>query len=245
MAETTRQPEPARGGRPVRYVSRFDRVVRVVHWVNAVLFAVLLFTGLALYSESVTRLVGRRALMEQIHIYCGLALPVPLAIGVVGWWGRGLRADLRRLNRWSRDDRRWMRSLVMLEPRRTAQRRGLRLGKFNAGQKLNAAFVGGAILVMLGTGAIMKWYHPWPLSWRTGATFVHDWLALAIAVMIVGHITLALMDREALSAMVRGKVSRGWARRHAPQWLDDEVDAEVTVEDAELADQRPSTARGS
>ena len=90
----------------------------------------------------------------------------------------------------------------------------------NAGQKLNAAFIAGALLVLLGTGVIMRWYHPWPLDWRTGATFVHDWLALAIGVVVLGHIWMALRDRDALRAMVVGTISRAWAKRHAPAWLD-------------------------
>jgi formate dehydrogenase subunit gamma len=93
------------------------------------------------------------------------------------------------------------------------------VGKFNAGQKLNASFVAGAGLVMLGTGVIMRWYHPWPLSWRTGATFVHDWLALAIGFVIIGHIWMALRDWDALRSMFVGTISRSWGKRHAPAWV--------------------------
>ena len=74
---------------------------------------------------------------------------------------------------------------------------------------------------MLGTGAILRWYVPFRLSWRAGATFVHNWLALIFVIVILGHIALALADREALRAMLRGRVSRAWAARHAPTWLDE------------------------
>ena len=73
-----------------------------------------------------------------------------------------------------------------------------RVAKFNAGQKLNAAFVAGAIPVMLATGSIMRWFKPFPLSWRTGATFVHDWVFLALLVVVIGHIGKALADPTAL-----------------------------------------------
>jgi formate dehydrogenase subunit gamma len=75
---------------------------------------------------------------------------------------------------------------------------------------------------MLGTGVIMRWSHPWPLTWRTGATFVHDWLALAIGLVIIGHIWMALMDWDAMRSMFVGTISRTWAKRHAPAWLDGE-----------------------
>jgi formate dehydrogenase subunit gamma len=215
MVETTRAPEdPGR-----RALLRFDKVERTVHWVNAVLFAVLIVTGAALYLEPVSALIGRRQLVQDIHVYGGLALPVPVFAAVVGRWGKGLRADVRRFNRWSVDDRAWMHAVGTGRERRLTARRHLRLGKFNPGQKLNAAFTAGTIGVMLATGAIMRWYHPWPLSFRTGATFVHDWLALAVVVVIAGHISFARGDPEAMGAMRHGMIGRRWAARHAPLWL--------------------------
>jgi formate dehydrogenase subunit gamma len=198
---------------------RFDALERVVHWANAVLFGVLVITGAVLYIEQLQRLVGRRALIQDIHVYTGLALPVPLILAVMGPWGRALRADLRRFNRWSKSDRVWIRTVFRAGPARQQTMATLSVGKFNAGQKLNAAFVAGAGLVMLGTGVIMRWYHPWPLSWRTGATFVHDWLALGIGLVIIGHIGMALRDPEALRSMITGRISQRWSKRHAPAWF--------------------------
>ena len=94
--------------------------------------------------------------------------------------------------------------------------------KFNPGQKLNAIFTGGAIVVMLGTGAILKWFRFFPVSWRTGATFVHDVFAFAIVVVIAGHILFALTHWDSLRSMIRGWVSEAWAARHAPGWLAEE-----------------------
>jgi formate dehydrogenase subunit gamma len=222
MAATTHPPDPgAPGPAPVGpgLLLRFDRLERVLHWVNAIMFVTLILTGAALYLEPIGALVGRRALVEDIHVYTGIALPVPLILAISGSWGRALRRDLGRFNRWSKTDRTWLRSLFQAGPVRRREMASLQVGKFNAGQKLNAAFIAGAGLVMLGTGLIMRWYHPWPLSWRTGATFVHDWLALAIGVVVIGHIGMALRDPDALRSMVVGTISRAWAKRHAPAWL--------------------------
>jgi formate dehydrogenase gamma subunit len=199
---------------------RFDAVERAVHWVNAVLFLVLVGTGAILYLEPLQAVVGRRALVEDVHVYAGLALPVPLLIALSGSWGRALRDDMRRFNRWSSDDWEWLRAIFRPGPERGVDGRAARVGKFNAGQKLNAAFVAGAGLVMLGTGVIMRWYHPWPLNWRTGATFVHDWLALAVGIVIIGHMGMALREPEVLRAMFLGTIRQAWAKRHAPAWLD-------------------------
>lgn len=207
-----------------RALLRFDAVERIVHWANAVLFAVLVATGAALYFSPLIALVGRRELVERIHVYAGLALPVPLLAALVGSRGSQLRQDLRRLNRWTGADRRWLTLLTRAKPTRQAARRDLPTGKFNAGQKLNAAFTAGGGLVMLGTGVILRWYRPFPLSWREGATVVHDWFFLFFVLAITGHVLLALADPQALRSMWTGRISRAWARRHAPTWLD-ELDA--------------------
>jgi formate dehydrogenase subunit gamma len=183
---------------------------------------VLLVTAAMLYVPNISAAVGRRELVKTVHVYAGLALPIPLLISVIGpRWGRRLRADLRRLNRWLPDDRHWLRSRGW----RAGRDRGIELGKFNPGQKLNAAFTGGAVLLMLMTGSIMRWYKPWPLRWRTGATFVHDWIAIALVCTITGHIMLAVGDPEALRSMWGGRISRAWARRRAPRWLREEESA--------------------
>lgn len=210
---------------------RFDRVERAVHWTNAALFAILIVTGAALYFTPLIALIGRRELVESIHLYAGLALPVPLLLALLGSWGRALRRDLGRINRWTEADRRWLRGLVDARSgrQRPDSEAPQRIGKFNAGQKLNAAFTAGGALVMLATGSLLRWYEPFPLSWRAGATFVHEWLALLFVIVIAGHIVMALADTEALRSMLLGRIGRGWASRHAPAWLE-ELSADSTAE---------------
>lgn len=190
---------------------RFDRVQRAAHWANALLFAILIVTALPLYFASVERLVGRHVLVAQIHLWAGVALPVPLVVSLVGPWGARMRRDLRRLNRWTDDELRWLRTL--------GRHQGLEADKFSPGQKLNAAFVGGAIVVMLGTGVILEWFGLFPVSWRTGATFVHELLSFVIVVVVVGHVVMALTHPESLRSMIGGWVSERWAARYAPGWL--------------------------
>jgi formate dehydrogenase subunit gamma len=169
-----------------------------------------------LYVGPISAAVGRRDEVKTIHVYAGLLLPFPLLIAYL--WpnrGRSFRADLRRINRWSAADRRWLRTRG-----RDAEARR-RVGKFNAGQKLNAAFTGGAILLMLGTGSMMRWPQHFPLSWRTGATFVHDWVAIGLFFTITGHLMFAFSDPDSLNGMVRGRVRRTWAGVRHPLWLEE------------------------
>jgi formate dehydrogenase subunit gamma len=194
-------------------MDRFDRTERWLHWVNAALVGVLVVTGGILYWGELSSIVGRRALFKEIHVIAGLALPVPFLLTLPGRRGRSLRADLGRLNRFSPDDFRWLRS--------RGEDPTVRLGKFNPGQKLNTAFVGAALVTMLTTGLVLRFFSPFPLSWRTGATFIHDWTALGLGLAITGHVWLAFSDPDALSGMVSGRVPERWARQKRPRWYEE------------------------
>lgn len=197
-------------------MKRFARPVRWVHQTTAALMLLSLATATVLYIPSISETVGHRHLFRLLHIYAGFALPAP---ALLGWASRAFRDDLRRLNRFSPADWDWLRGR---DRRATVRGRGIHpVGKFNAGQKLNAAFAGGSILVMLGTGTILTFPHRLPDSFRAGATFVHDWLYLAIFVVFLGHLWYALRDRGSLSGMFRGDVPEDWAARHHPAWLDE------------------------
>lgn len=211
MAATTTPPEADLP--PDAQITRFDRVERTAHWVNAALFGIVMLTGSILYIGQLSILFGNREIVRTVHVYCGLAIPVAFLVAYFPRWGKALRRDFSRINRWTQDDKRWFRTL--------GRDKDVRLGKFNAGQKLNAAFVVGAAVVMVATGSIMKWFEPFPVDMRTGATFVHDWFAFFIWVAVIGHIWFAFKDPEALRAMWRGFISARWARTHRPRWFEE------------------------
>ena len=206
--------EPVRAGADVR-LHRFDGAERFLHWSTAALFLVLMATAALLYLAPLSAAVGRRPLVRDVHVVAGLLLPAPWLLARGALRSPGLRADVRRLARWDAGDRRWLRS--------AGRDPFVRLGKFHPLQKLNAAFTAGTIAVMLATGAVMRWFEPFPLEWRTGATFVHDWLAVVLTVVVAVHVGKALSDRAALGGMLRGSVPARWARRHHPRWHDEEL----------------------
>jgi len=192
-------------------VRRFSRAERWVHRVTAALMGVCVVTAACLYIPEFAELVGRRELVVRIHEWAGLMLPVPVLAGLAS---RAFRADLGFLNRFGPHDRVWLRAAL----RRDKRRQSRPAGKFNAGQKVYASWIAGATLVMLGTGLLMWFTHLTPLMWRTSATFVHDWLALTIGIVLAGHIGMALADPEARQGLRTGSVSREWADREHPMW---------------------------
>ncbi|MDX6256463.1 MAG: hypothetical protein QOJ11_2797 [Frankiales bacterium] len=202
---------PPAGAAPETTLHRFGRIERAVHWTIAVLMTSCILTAAVLYNGSLSVRVGHRHLVELVHVYSGFALPVPMLLGLTSV---AYRVDLHRLGRFTPSDWQWLRS---------RQRRDgtIRVGKFNAGQKLNASVTVGSILVLLGSGIIMYFPNLTRLSWRTGATFVHDWFALGLGLLIVGHISYAIRDRESRRGMRTGRVSATWARAEHVAWVDE------------------------
>ena len=203
--------------RPAR-ILRFDAVQRTAHWANALLFGILMVTALPLYFGSLADVVGRRHLVAEIHLWTGIALPFPVVLSLVG--PMGSRHATRRAAHQPMDEGG---DSLAEEPRPQTTE----LDKFNPGQKLNAIFVAGVIVVMLATGSMLQWFRFFPVSWRTGATFVHDVFAFAIFAVVLGHIALALTHRDSMRSMIKGWVTEGWVARHAAAWLREmRVDAE-------------------
>lgn len=195
---------PRRSETPL-LVRRFSRGERWVHRATAALMGVCTASAACLYVPDLAQLVGRRALVVTVHEWSGLLLPAPFLAGLAS---RPFRRDLRLLNRYGRHDWDWLRR----------RGRGGRAGKFNAGQKLYAGWLAGAVLVMLATGLAMWLTHLVPLDWRRGSTFVHDWLALALGLVVGGHVGMAVRDGEARRGMRTGYVDPGWAEREHPLW---------------------------
>ncbi|MFI6144292.1 cytochrome b/b6 domain-containing protein [Streptomyces sp. NPDC051109] len=207
-------PRPSDPAAPVlrraERVRRFSRAERWIHRCTAALMGLCVGTAACLYLPPLAELVGRRHLVVTVHVWSGLLLVVPFLLGLAS---RAFRADLRRLGRFGPHDRVWLRAAL-----RRDRSAGRPAGKFNAGQKVYAGWLAGAVLVMAGTGLLMWWTGLVPLVQRTAATFVHDWLALAVAVVLAAHIGKALADPEARRGLRTGSVGRGWAEREHPLW---------------------------
>ncbi|MGY0489366.1 cytochrome b/b6 domain-containing protein [Streptomyces sp. WG-D5] len=206
-------------------IRRFSTAERWIHRTTGSLMLVCLLTAACLYVAPLAQLVGRRHLMVTLHEWSGISLPLPFLVGLLS---RAFRADLRRLNRFAAYDRQWLRAAR----RRLTSPAARPAGKFNAGQKLYAGWIAGAVLVMMFTGLLMWFMGLLPFISRTSAIFVHDLMAWAITLAVLAHMRKARQDPEALLGMRTGYVSRAWARRHHANWLR-EAPAETATRDGE------------
>jgi formate dehydrogenase subunit gamma len=193
-----------------RYVRRFSRTERVLHWVNAAGFFLLLASGLVLYLPSLAADVGRRPLIKDIHFWGGIGWVVALALVAGLGDRRGILRTAREIDSFDREDVDWL----ML-------RRPAPQGRFNAGQKVNAALTAAFVVLFFASGMLL-WAGERDTRYRFASTVIlHDGLLYASLILLVGHLYLAVIHpatRHALRGMVVGTVREDWANEHHPRW---------------------------
>jgi formate dehydrogenase subunit gamma len=179
-----------------RYVRRFSRTERTLHWVNATGFLFLLATGLILYLPSLSVLVARRPLIKDMHFWGGVGWISALVLIALLGDRRGLLRTARSLERLDHD-------------------------RFNVGQKINAILTAAFTVLFLVSGLLL-WLGERDTRFRFASTVVlHDGLMYVALVLLVGHLYLAVLHpatRHSLHGMVRGTVREGWAHVHYPRW---------------------------
>jgi formate dehydrogenase gamma subunit len=190
-------------------VQRFTVSERAVHWLTALAFFNLLFSGLV---------VGRRGTFHDVmyawHLVSAGVLVGGVALIVLAGNRRALRRTARELGRLHVEDREWLRTIPvrLLEgaPEPPAAR-------FNAGQKVNFALVCILLTALYVTGVdtIVAGTHH---NLIFGA---HKLATIAFCVLMAGHLYMALVNRAtrpALRGMLTGEVDREWARKHYQRW---------------------------
>jgi formate dehydrogenase subunit gamma len=197
--------------RDVAYIRRFSRTERALHWIHASAFLVLLGSGLVLYVPSLSQLVARRPLVKDVHLYTAVTWGIAIVLVVALGDRPGLRRTLRDLDLFDEDDRLWLRRVPRPQ------------GRFNAGQKLNAALTA-AFALLFAVSGLLLWLGERDTRFRFASTvLVHDGLMYLSLGLLVGHLYLALIypsTRHALRGMTLGSVRRDWATQHHRKWVD-------------------------
>ena len=194
-----------------RFVLRFTLTERLLHWVHASAFFVLLGSGLVLYIPALSRAVARRPLMKDIHIWTAVSWAGALALIVVVGNRRAVVRTIREIDLFDRDDRRFLTGNTRVPQ-----------GRFNAGQKVNAILTA-AFALLFAVSGFLLWYGERDTRFRLpGTVFLHDTLMYLSLVLLTGHLYLALIHpttRHSLRGMTTGNVREDWASRHHAKWV--------------------------
>ena len=203
-------------------IVRFSLAERIAHWVHAASFFTLLLTGLMVMSHKflfLSVMVGGIQNARIIHKLAGIVF----ALGTVLIFVLG---DHKAFGRWLKDITTW--GKVDLDFLKEFPKEFLgghanlpEQGRFNSGEKVNSLFIltGGAVLMT--TGLMMWFADAMPLVIVRWAYPVHNLTALLMAAVVIAHMYLGLLhpgSKEAINGMLRGTVTRAFAKSHHAKW---------------------------
>jgi formate dehydrogenase subunit gamma len=195
-----------------RQLPRYGYLERALHWASAFSFLYATFTGLALWSHKLYWLAavfGGGSATRLAHPWAGLVFALVFGMICKNW---------ARYMRFEAADRQW---LAQSHRYAMNDEDGLpESGRFNAGQKMLFWFQVLAGGVLLLTGLVLWFPEYLPRFPRLLAIALHPLAGLGAIGMIILHIYMSVFAVPgALTAMIRGTVSEGWARAHHPKWL--------------------------
>lgn len=210
MPETLLRRPAAAASTHRRYVMRFTLTERLLHWVHAAAFFVLLGSGLVLYIPALSTDVGRRPLIKDIHFYTAISWAGAMLLIVLLGNRRAIIATIREIDLFDRDDRRFL-----------AGKTGAPQGRFNAGQKVNA-IITAAFAVLFFISGMLLWLDERNTALHLqGTLYLHDALMYISVVIVIGHLYLALVNpstRHSIRGITLGNVSEEWAHAHHAKW---------------------------
>jgi formate dehydrogenase subunit gamma len=199
-------------------IVRYTPNERTNHWITAISFVLLALSGLAMFHPAMfwlSALFGGGQWTRILHPFIGLVMFVSFLILAVRFWHH---------NYLDKNDWQWMRQIDDVLANR--EERLPEVGRYNAGQKL-LFFVMVVCLILLLLSGIVIWRRYFsfyfPIEIVRLCALIHAISAFVLIVGIIVHIYAAIWIKGSVSAMVRGTVTVGWARKHHPRWFRESI----------------------
>lgn len=205
-------------------VLRFSVGERQSHWVHAISFFVLLFTGLGMFStffQPAMSVFGGIQVARIIHR--GSAVVFVVVVGLLFFIGNS-RFHWRWLKfvfHFTKDDLKH----VSAFPKEFFGGHGTypAQDKFNGGEKINSLItIFGTVFITL--SGIVLWFAPsFPPGLVRWAYPVHDLTMFVMTAALIGHMYLGLLhpdSKASMSGMLNGYVSSKFARAHHAKWYE-------------------------
>ncbi|HEU5284269.1 MAG TPA: formate dehydrogenase subunit gamma [Burkholderiales bacterium] len=194
-------------------IERYAAEDRINHWVVAITFILLALSGLALFHPAMfwlTNLFGGGQWTRILHPFIGLVMFVAFVWMALKFWQHNVMVD---------NDRRWLRQWRDVVSNREEQLP--EVGRYNAGQKLLFWLMVACMAVLILSGIVIwqPYFAPvFPITLIRIASLLHALAAFLLILGIAVHIYAALWVKGSIGAMMRGTVTRAWARKHHPAW---------------------------
>ena len=183
---------------PSKAVLWWPMADRVLHWVVAITFCVLFFTGLP-----ITFGISIPVFLRQLHEVTGYVFAPFLIIMSLKWIGEAIPKAY---------DINWM----MHVGGYLGYKGHLEAGKFNGGQKVWywIMFITGVAHIISGFGQV---FAVGGIEMQRFYVVIHVYTTIPVAIMFLMHIYLAtLANKGALGSMIHGKVNLDSMKHHHP-----------------------------
>ncbi|HWU83785.1 MAG TPA: formate dehydrogenase subunit gamma, partial [Rhodocyclaceae bacterium] len=203
-----------------RKVARFSTNERRAHWLVAISFVCLAFTGIVLLfgKHIFLWLLGYTLfswlgwLSKNVHIVAGFCFVVGVILLFALFW---------KDNLWDKSDAEWIRKAGGLASGEHVPSR-----RFNFGEKA-WFWVGltgfGLIMILSGLALTFPNYFDTRAAMQY-AQIIHATSACLVIAMSLGHIYMGTIGMEgSYEAMRTGEVDESWAREHHEIWYEEEV----------------------
>ena len=195
-------------------IERYTPAERSNHWAVAILFVLAGLSGLALFHPALfwlSGLFGGGVWTRILHPFLGLAMFLLFLV---------LAIRFARYNHLNAYDRQWLKQMDDVVNNR--EDRLPAVGRYNAGQKLLFWVLVLCMLVLLVSGIVI-WRQYFGEAFGVGlirlAAVAHALAAFVLILGIIVHVYAAIWIKGSMGAMLYGKVSRAWARKHHAAWL--------------------------
>ncbi|QSN63137.1 formate dehydrogenase subunit gamma [Caballeronia sp. M1242] len=197
-----------------RLIVRYTPNERTNHWITAISFVLLALSGLAMFHPSMSWLYaifGGGQWTRILHPFVGCVMFLSFMVLALRVWHH---------NHLDKSDIQWMKQID--DVLANHEDRLPEIGKYNAGQKLVFYVMVASLLLLLASGVVIwRAYFAFyfPITVIRLAAVVHAATAFVLIMSIIIHIYAGLWIKGSISAMVRGTVTYGWARKHHPRWF--------------------------
>ncbi|GAB1617220.1 formate dehydrogenase subunit gamma [Pseudomonas sp. PAGU 2196] len=196
-----------------RLILRTRFIDRASHWFMVICFFLVAMSGLSWFFPSLNWLngvFGTPQLARILHPFFGVVVFVVLMF---------LFVRFVRYNLPEREDGIWFRNVKRVLAGDHSQ--PLRIGKYNAGQKVLFWGIMGLITLLMLSGVII--WRPWFADYFSIpliriALFTHALAGISLILLIIGHAYLAFWVKGSIRGMITGYVSRSWAKSHHDRW---------------------------
>lgn len=199
-------------------IERYTPNDRSFHWATSISFILLAISGLAMFHPALfwlSNLLGGGQWTRILHPFIGLLMFGLFAILVFRFWHHNLMEPV---------DWQWLKQIDDVLNNR--EEKLPHIGRYNGGQKLLFFTLLGCMIGLLLSGLVIwRAYFSWifPIGIIRFSALLHAFCAFILITSIIVHIYAAIWVKGSIGAMVRGKVSFGWARKHHRLWFDEIV----------------------